>query len=92
MRASAPAIPTARFWAFRPTVDKNSLDHVAFSVIAVKYEDGSLWRDPGAEPKMGPTPAPSARLRRFSITGMNYDMSDVIVPPPSPTPSPASTP
>jgi hypothetical protein len=48
----------AAVWAFRPTVDKNSLDHVAFYVIAVKYEDGSLWNAPGSEPKAGPTPAP----------------------------------
>jgi hypothetical protein len=82
----------AAAWAFRPTVDKNSLDHVAFYVIAVKYEDGSLWRAPGPEPKTGPTPAPAARLNRFSMTGMNYDMGSVIEPPPSPTPSPSPTP
>jgi hypothetical protein len=81
----------AAVWAFRPTVDKNSLDHVAFYVLAVKYEDGSVWHAEGAEPKVGPTPAPSARLRRFPMTGMNYDMGDVIVPPPSPTPFPSPT-
>jgi hypothetical protein len=81
----------AAVWAFRPTVDKNSLDHVAFYVIAVKYEDGSLWRAEGPEPKAGPTPAPGARLRRFPMTGMNYNMGDVIVPPPSPTPFPSPT-
>jgi hypothetical protein len=81
----------AAVWAFRPAVDKNSLDHVAFFVIAVKYEDGSLWRAPGDAPKAGPTPAPSARLRRFPMTGMNYDMGSVIVPPPSPTPFPSPT-
>jgi hypothetical protein len=82
----------AAVWAFRPAVDKNSLDHVAFFVVAVKYEDGSLWHAPGDAPKAGPTPAPSARLRRFPMTGMNYDMGSVIVPPPSPTPSPTATP
>jgi hypothetical protein len=82
----------AAAWAFRPTVDKNSLDHVALYVIAVKYEDGSLWRAADPEPKTGPTPAPSARLTRFPMTGMNYDMGSVIVPPPSPTPSPSPTP
>jgi hypothetical protein len=81
----------AAVWAFRPTVDKNSLDHVAFHVIAVKYEDGSLWHADGPQPKAGPTPAPSARLRRFPMTGMNYNMGDVIVPPPSPTPFPSPT-
>ncbi|MGD0473872.1 MAG: hypothetical protein ABSB70_11775 [Candidatus Velthaea sp.] len=82
----------AAVWAFRPTIDKNSLDHVAFFVIAVKYEDGSLWRSSPPEPRIGPTPAPSAGLRRFAMTGMNYDMGSVIVPPPSPTPFPTSTP
>jgi hypothetical protein len=82
----------AAVWAFRPTVDKNSLDHVALYVIAVKYEDGSLWHASGPEPKTGPTPAPNAGLRRFPMTGMNYDMGSVIVPPPSPTPSPSPAP
>lgn len=79
-------------WAFRPAVDKNSLDHVAFYVLAVKYEDGSLWHYAGPPPKSGPTPAPRAGLRRFPITTLNYDMGSVIAPSPSPSPSPTSTP
>jgi hypothetical protein len=77
-------------WAFQPAVDANSIDHVAFYVLAVKYESGSVWTHPGPPPKSGPTPAPRAKPQRFSITGLNYNMGDVIAP--SPSPSPTSTP
>jgi hypothetical protein len=77
-------------WAFRPTVDTNSIDHVAFYVLAVKYESGPVWTYPGPSPRSGPTPSPRAKLQRFSIGGLNYDMGGVIAP--SPSPSPTSTP
>ena len=72
----------AAVWAFHPVVSPNSIDHVSFHVLAVKFADGTLWKNP-AEPKAGPTPPPRAALQRFSIT--EYDMGSVIAPSPSPT-------
>jgi hypothetical protein len=79
----------AAVWAFHPRIDPNSIDHVAFGVLAVKYVDGDVWTNPASPLKAGPTPAPEAALRRFSIAWDTYDMSDVIAPKPSPSPSPS---
>jgi hypothetical protein len=75
-----------------PIVENARLGAGDSDAAAWEYEDGSLWHAPGPEPKTGPTPAPAARLSRFPMTGMNYDMGSVIEPPPSPTPSPSPTP
>jgi hypothetical protein len=77
-------------WAFRPGFDKNSVDHVAVYLLAVKYADGTIWSAEGRAPKTGPTPDPRARLRRFAIRWDTYDMSSEIAP--SPSPSPTSSP
>ncbi|MFN2460543.1 MAG: hypothetical protein ABR591_07640, partial [Candidatus Velthaea sp.] len=82
----------AALWAFKPATDSNSLDHVALYVVAVKYADGSLWKAAAPAPKAGPTPSPRMRLTRFAMTRMNYNIGDVIVPPPSPTPRPSARP
>jgi len=73
-------------FAFHPPFPRGSVDHVAFAVLAVKYADGSVWKSP-EQLKTGPEPGAAARLSRFPITGLNYDMGSVIVPSPSPTAS-----
>lgn len=73
-------------WSFHPPFSYQSVDHVVFHVLAVKFADGTLWNSP-KEVKTGMLPSAHARLQRFAITGLNYDMGSVIAPSPSPTPS-----
>ncbi len=73
-------------WAFHPPFSYHSVDHVSFEVLAVKFADGTVWKNP-KELKTGPEPEARARLQRYAITAMNYDMESVIAPSPSPTPT-----
>ncbi|MEO6990949.1 MAG: hypothetical protein ABI346_03270 [Candidatus Baltobacteraceae bacterium] len=82
----------AAVWAFHPQVDPNSIDHVAFHVLAAKFDTGPPWTSSAALPSPGPTPAPRAGLQRFPIHWNTYDMGSVIAPSPSPSPSPTRTP
>ena len=77
----------AAVWAFHPQVDPNSIDHVAFHVLAVKFDSGEPWTTTAPLPSPGPTLAPRAALQRFPIRWDSYDMGGVIAPTPSPSPS-----
>jgi len=91
---SVPIVETANLgsgdsdgavFAFHPPFPHKSVEHVTFALLALKYADGNVWKNPVAM-KTGPELGAAARLQRFPITALNYDMGSVIVP--SPTPSP----
>jgi hypothetical protein len=50
-------------WNVRESSAVQSSDHVDLYVLAIKYQDGSVWRSP-TTPKVGPTPGPDDRFSR----------------------------
>jgi hypothetical protein len=73
-------------FAFRPPFPANSVDHVSFYVLAVKWSDGTVWKAP-APPKTGTIAGAGVALQRFSMRWNNYDIGSEIVPSPSPSPT-----
>jgi hypothetical protein len=73
-------------FAFHPPFTPKSVDHVTFSVLAVKWSDGTVWKTPNP-PKTGTMLGADVALQRFSMRWDNYDIGSDIVPSPSPTPA-----
>ena|ERR1700680_2608611 len=73
-------------FAFHPTFSPNSVDHVNFFVLAVKFADGSVWKNP-LVPKSGPTAGGNVALQRFPMRWDTYDIGSEIAPSPSPYPT-----
>ena len=95
---SVPIVENARLatgdtdgavFAFHPPFVPSSVDHVNLHVLAVRFADGSVWKNSSPAPTSGATPPPRAALQRFSMRWDSYDIGSVIAPSPSPSPSPS---
>jgi len=73
-------------FAFHPPFSPNSVDHVNFYVLAVKFTDGSIWKSADT-PKTGPIASGQVALQRFPMRWDTYDIGSEIAPSPSPYPS-----
>jgi len=73
-------------FAFHPPFAPNGVDHVVFYLLAIKYADGGVWKNP-VEPKSGPVAGGQVALQRFPMRWDTYDIGSEIVPSPSPSPT-----
>src|SRR5579864_4927919 len=73
-------------FAFHPPFSPNSVDHVNFFVLALKYADGAVWKN-SVVPKSGTLAGGQVALQRFPMRWDTYDIGSEIAPSPSPYPT-----